>query len=240
MNLLNLLKSKTGLLLLASIFLVGIVILFLVLIFRQPATTPKTQPSPTNTPVRALGNYPEVLNIQPSELAILTAGVNQVFTITLKTPITPSKTTITLTKQNYTTNQNASSTPITISYSSDASIITVTPKENIEAFSQYVLTITDSPTNTILLLATYNSRDIKPTKPQNNNLQLKSFLPHETTSYKLSFNELRGVYVFNFKINPNSTANLNAQYESAKKEAEDFIKSKGIDLNTIVIEWRHS
>lgn len=239
MKILDLLKSKPGVLLLISIFLFLVVVMFVISLINNP--TPSTNPQTAqNAPAPALGDYPNVISLEPSELDILPAGTNQNFTITFKSKVTLDQVSISLTKQNYTTKQNPTLVESKASLNENTTTLTISPTDSIQPFNKYILTITDKSNNTKLLSATYNSRDISPTIPVNNNPELKQFLPHETPSYKLSFNTYRGVYVFNFKINPNSTISLTTQYENAKREAEKFIRNKGIDLNSIVIEWRHS
>lgn len=243
MNLKNILLSKPGILLIVGFVLFGIV-MFLAIGALKPGSENRRLESAIPTPVstidKPVGNYQNILSLTPNEFTILKAGERKKITVSFKNPIAPNSINITLTKLQYTKEQNPTEVPINTTYNGNASTLTVSLQETILPFSQYVLTITDRENNKVLLRASYNSRDIQPTKPANNNQELKQYLPHETTSYKLSFNELRGVYVFNFKINSNSQISLSRQYEIAKKEAEDFIKNKGININSIVIEWRHS
>lgn len=243
MNFKNILLSKAGISLIIGFVLFGIV-MFLAIGALKPGSENRRSESASPTPVstidKPVGNYQNILSLSPNEFTILKAGERKKITVSFKNPIAPNSINITLTKLQYTKEQNPTEVPINTTYNGNASTLTVSLQEPIQTFSQYVLTITDRENNKVLLRASYNSRDIQPTKPANNNQELKQYLPHETTSYKLSFNELRGVYVFNFKINPNSQISLSRQYEIAKKEAEDFIKNKGININSIVIEWRHS
>jgi len=239
-KILGLLKSKLGILLIVSFFLSLTFLVFAISLINNPTinTLPQeiTQITQGGSPI---GNYPSILSLEPSELKTITAGSIQNFKITFKSPVVTNQISSSLTRKNYTTDQATSPVGIKTTYNYDTTTLTISPNEPIQPFSEYALTITNK-NNIILLAAKFSSRDVPPTPPTNNNPKLKQYLPHETTSYKLSLNALREVYVFNFKITPGSTTSLSTQYQNAKREAEEFIKSKSIDLNSIIVEWRHS
>ena len=122
----------------------------------------------------------------------------------------------------------------------DGNTLIVSMGENVESYSVYTLSLTNKEDGRLLVDASYNSALQDMTPVPANNLDLTPFLPHETPSYKLSYLEDRNLYIFNFKFDPSIPGPIIDQYETAKKEAEEYIRSVGVDPGTIVIEWKHS
>lgn len=119
-------------------------------------------------------------------------------------------------------------------------VVDVLTTNPIEPVSRYDLVIKDKNTGRKIEKVSYLSDDILATPIPSNNPSLRNYLPRETSSYQLRFDEKRNLYVFNFIFNPNSNETVEEQYNRAKNEATGFIQSVGVDVNSIVIEWRYN
>lgn len=104
----------------------------------------------------------------------------------------------------------------------------------------YTLTLTDKNTNNQLFRAQYLTNAPTPSPVPSNNPTLANYLPYDTTNYTLTYSSAQNIYIFDFKYNPVSSTPLTAQYDQAKSDAIDFIKSKGVDPTSVVVDWRHS
>lgn len=116
----------------------------------------------------------------------------------------------------------------------------IVPDSTISALSRYNLYLINTLNNSVIFKISYLSDNPQSTPVPVNNKALIPFLPWETASYKLSYYAPGNIYVFNFKYNPNSPDSPETQYEKAKADAIDFIKSKGVDPSTLVVAWKHS
>lgn len=76
-----------------------------------------------------------------------------------------------------------------------------------------------------------------PTRAPNNNLSLQQYLPYETSNFLLEYDPARNTYLFHFKFRNNTGVSLPDQFDKAKQDAINFIQSKGIDVNSLAIEW---
>lgn len=198
-----------------------------------PFSLPKETPTVSFNPQEI-----RVTSIQPPLNTALKPDQTQLFQITFNKPINMQQIQVSLNQKNV-TNDNP---PELINFDSDIkeNDLFITLKEPIIGYGDYEITIIDVNTNTQIFKASYLSDKSEPTPAPNNNPNLIPFLPYETASYKLSYNKSRNIYVFNFKYNPNSTDNLDAQYEKAKQDAKNYIQSKGVEPSSVIIEWRYS
>jgi hypothetical protein len=235
----NMLKKSYSLIIIPIFVFITIVI---IIIYRANIDNHSTSNTSVvfPTPVPLLYKSAEVKNIEPNYSQALVAGKIAVFTVTFSESVLNQGINILLQEKALgTKDETAMSVPLTQTLQSKGSQIAISTVEPIEALKSYTLIITNR-SNKTLLSATYSSSSIVITPVPSNNLELKKYLPYETSMYKLTYNKTRNEYVFNFKINPTSSQDLQSQFNSAKQQAEDFIKSKGIDINSIVIDWRHS
>ena len=105
---------------------------------------------------------------------------------------------------------------------------------------KYTLTILNSDKSIVLASAIYHSGNSLPTRVVSNNPSLAVFLPHDESSFSLIFLPEKNLYVFHFKYNRAIPGSLNDQYEKAKQNALIFIKSKGIDPASVIVDFRRS
>lgn len=117
------------------------------------------------------------------------------------------------------------------------SIKTLSP---INEKSEYYLTVIDTQSNTTISSSSYLSGNIEPTPLPSNNQTLKQFLPHETDTYLLEYSGTKNLYIFHFKYDPTNDDDIDTQLQDAKNEAIQYIQSKNVDINSIVIEYRSS
>ena len=234
-------KNKTTLFfIVVGLLLLGIIIALIFLSFQpqkeaKPVVNPTPFPSPTLIPVTLT-----LEKITPDDATTLPAGKPFAFTISFTTPIELNQIDFTLT---YTDDfaQNPSPIPVKIiPQKIDQRTISLQTTDPIQPAKEYALTIVNATTNDVLSSTSYPSERPLPTKVPTNNLTLASFLPYETDLYSLIYLENRNIYVFRFKYNADSSVSSDEQFNAAKADAVKFIESKGIDLKTIVIEWRSS
>lgn len=192
------------------------------------------------TPVPLLYQSPAIESFAPPITQALIPGQHQIFTVEFNKAVPSESLRILLTKKGLgNTQDTAASVPISADSSSGGKVLIIHMLEPVNASHEYSLVVIDK-NNIPLVSSTYASAHVEISPAPSNNLALREYLPYETTTYRLSYNENRNSYIFNFKINPESPDNIQSQYEQAKIQAEDWIQSRGIDINSIVIEWRHS
>lgn len=215
--------------------------LIVISITKGPKNLPKSNiPVSSSTPA---SNIPKIKvdftikTITPPKGTILKPNQALEFAVTFDKPVDISWVGVKLTNGPINTTQLSALT-FNTRLSNDNQTLTITSNP-VVPLNQYNLIIINLTKNITLLNINYPSdRLVSPVA--SNNPTLSSFLPYETSSYKLSFNSSRNIYIFNFKYDPNSSISIDDQYNQAKSDATAFIQSKGIDINSIVIEWRHS
>lgn len=220
-----------------TIFIIGLSVVNLL----QPGTRQPSQfptPTPNNGPffIRSQNNESAGISISPSTTHVLVPGTKESFVVSLPSSLSLEDITISLTVKDFRSDSSPINSPITTS-SEKQGEVKIDMGNNVVAYGEYKLTI-ENKSGEGLIEATYLSDTID--RVQTNNQELSRYLPHETTNYRLIYIKERNLYIFNFKINDNSTIPPQQQFENAQNEATQFIESKGIDINSIVIEWRFS
>lgn len=109
----------------------------------------------------------------------------------------------------------------------------------IEQGAEYTIVIRNRSTNDILSTTTYSSQDVQPTPIQKNNPALKQYLPYTTSTYSLEYLERKNIYQFHFIYNPDVETPIEEQFETAKTDALQFIRSHSIDPASVTIEWKY-
>lgn len=176
-----------------------------------------------------------VLSIDPDGSNELSPATTPQFTVVFNQP-PPSNISILLTESDPTKDVLPTSVKYERLVQGDS--LKISPIKNIPSGMRYSLKI-GSGVKTLL------EQDYKvgfpPEVPSTENSQiLKDFLPYETVSYRLVYDSNKNSYVFHFKYNENSPDSLETQFEAAKKAAVSFIKAKGLDVNSVTIEWKYS
>lgn len=238
----QLLQNKKLLVSLTALCAVTILIIGLAVINLQQPGTKQSLQSPSPTPnvgpffKRGQNNQANEINISPSTAHVLKPGTKESFIISLPSSLSLEDLSITLTIKDLRTDSSSVSVPITISNQKKGEL-KIIMKNNVVAFGEYKITLKNK--NSVELIeATYLSDTVE--HEEKNTQELSQYLPHETSSYRLIYIQKRNVYIFNFKINDTSKISPQQQFENAKDDATKYIKSKGIDTNTITIEWRFS
>ena len=239
----NFKKFKSGYTIIETMISISLfIVIILIRIFRgQPtsqlpvqSTNPfANQPVDDQTTIKSA----QVLEVTPLEGTILNPGEN------LKVSIKFSQT---VDADNLGVNLKASDIGgdglyKTIDFSLetiDSNTLNLTFKEAILSFHNYNLTIY-SKEGQKLLQVTWVSDRTEIIKETDNNPSLAQYLPYKTSNFTLSFVPDKNLYVFSFSYDSNSEESIDAQYDKAKLQAEEFIRSKGIDLESIKIEWRY-
>lgn len=193
---------------------------------------------PTSALSLEMNKYPAVATISPQEYELLTPGRPQEFRVTFRgngdvTTLRASVSQALIRKPGTVT-----TVPVTTSFDQAKKAVIVTTNTPILPLSTYVLTIQNPQTTNTLLRINYHSGEVPPTPVVSNNPKLEQYLPHRTDSYNLTYDKKRNIYIFNFKIDPESDLSLATQYDTAKTSATRFIESKGVPINSITIEWK--
>jgi hypothetical protein len=232
--------NRKVLILIGSLFLILTLLLILVSSKKAVKLSPSAIPTLSPASQTSLPTVKVDFNIQsitPPKGTILKPNQPLEFDVTFDKPIDISWVGIKLSSGPISATQ-LNSTQFKNKVSGDNKTLIITSGPTTPS-SQYLLEITNLTKNIKLLSINYPS-DTFSTPAPSNNPALSTFLPYETANYKLSFNPDRNVYIFNFKYDTNSSVSIDDQYNQAKTDATAFIQSKGIDINSIVIEWRHS
>lgn len=218
-----------------------ILVLFSALLFRKTTKEViEVSPSPTTTaftptPIPEIGDA-KVLGIEPTEQTPLIPGNIQIFNIQLDKPIEDSTFNVQLIEKDLT--EDLEDKKIEVKKSIQESIIRIETVLPIQAYSRYTLTITTSRGQQLFSVSYLSDKPVA-SPAINNNLILADFLPYLTDSYSLRYSADDNLYIFSFKYNEYDLNTLEKQFDKAKASAEKFIKEKGINLNSIKIEWRY-
>lgn len=203
----------------------------------------RLQLSPTPTVAMTVTSPPEKIVVEkafPFEPQFLTPGKPQIFYIYFRGGV-PSMDTIHIDLTSLDIAQDDVPKPVQITtYKVAQNVLAVKTLDPIQQLSDYTLTITNTDTGEELYSGIYPANELTPTPIASNNPVLERYLPYETTNYALNYLPEKNIYVFDFIYDPNSPDTIEKQFDDAKAAAINFIESKGIDINSIVIEWRHS
>lgn len=232
--------KKVAFFMLSFIIVVPIILFFISSLFQRTEKQIPAPPKPAfPTPIESLRSNIRVERIIPDKNVTLQPGQKQSFLVEFASPITNTSVQVGIFQKNITRDEGAKLISSESSLGNGGRTLTATLNSSVLPLSQYDFLIVDKSNNALVFKTSFLSAEEQPSPIQANNKALIPFLPHETPSYRLSYLESRNVYVFNFKYNPDSPDNLLTQYEQAKQDAASFIQSKGIDMSTIVIEWRN-
>ena len=216
--------ASSGLILL----LVGLVLLFL-------RTGPSRQSDTTSTAPHAL----TVKKVVPDISTVLTPGKPLIVSFFFDNSIEHDNVTFSIAFTDIAVDSSPSPLQLT-QRQVDNKTLEVKSVEDVRPRGRYDITAANKSGGQIVFSTHFLSGDISPTKVLSNNPALSSFLPHETNNYSLVYLPTRNVYVFRFKFDPSVPGTISSQFEKAKTDANTFIRSKGIDPASIVIEYRHS
>ncbi len=246
---LRIFDKKTAILIVVLIF--GVIILGGVVLFRQtgkpePANNipiasiePTTPFSNQNPPIHSNpASDIKIVSISPADNSFLSLNQKPVIIVSFEKGVSLNEVRLKLTKLQITKSDPEVPVDFNPSLNDDGKILTLNINSVVTPYTHYTLDISDTKGN-LVYRATYSSEEITASPEPNNNLELKNYLPLDASNYKLSFDNQRKIYIFNFKQNLNDPKDLNVQFEDAKKDADDFIKSKGIDPATVSIEYKH-
>ncbi len=210
--------------------LIALTLLFLLVssIKKQPQTPPVTGKKVPADKTTSL-----VKNITPPSTVLLPSGTTQTFLITLDPSLDPSSIKPAITASSP---SNASAaTPVAFTTSLGKNTISLTTTVPIEQSTTYLVSL--SLRGTDIFRVSYLSSNPTPTIPPKNNPTLSAYLPYETLSYRLEFDKELNTYIMHFKYDIHSKDALSVQFNTAKQNVNEYIKSKGIDPSTIVIRY---
>jgi hypothetical protein len=181
-----------------------------------------------------------ISRIIPSAPLPLTPGLPYSFTVYFSSPVQPSVVSFVLTGNSLYGDDPQKTVKISVTSENDNKRYIVKTLEPIEAYGEYILRVYNTRTNIEVYKKAFLTKDILSTPVPVNNLSLKTYLPYKTDSYSLEYFANRNIYIFHFIYNSDLPTGAEAQFNAAKADAIQFIQSKGIDINSIVIEWRNS
>ncbi len=207
------------------LLVVGVVVAFIILAVLMLFL------SSLKKPVQKAGRT-GVVGIVPSETQILTPNVIQKFQVVFGAVASASNAKFELSYQPF---GNQETKKVKIKTLIDERTATIVNEDPTIPNSKYTLTIAQSGEKEVV--AKYLSGSITPTPISVNNESLTQFLPYKTQTFILEYNEARNIYIMHFLYSAASSVDLNTQFDSAKKQANDFIASKNIPLSSIKIEY---
>jgi len=218
-------------------FAFGVFLMLIVLsvIFLFISTLKKpTQQIPEKKPVTQVDiSTPLVNSVLPPVTKLLETGKIQTFTSTLDPTIEVSDVKVTLSSSPPSNASAKSVVPTTTSL--EGKVLVTTTSVPIEPSTTYTLMLLYK--GKIILSQAYLSAHPIETPIPTNNPTLSTYLPYETLNYLLVYNAEKNAYVMHFKYDPNSSKDLNTQFEEAKTNTNNFIVGKGIDVTTITIDY---
>lgn len=219
---------------------VGAAILSLLLFSaQQPQQDTPVVPTPTTAEINRDRQRDKLsVEISPSISTTLVPGEKQAFSLQFSEPTVQDALNISVTETDLSRDSTPSTSPFSYSVAGVNHILSLA--ETIKPYRKYQILIKNAASGNTILNVSYLSAAPVETPAATNNLDLIPYLPYETASYALSYNNQTNTYVFNFKYNPNSLDALETQYQKAKQDAIDYIRSKQIDESTLIIEWRYS
>jgi hypothetical protein len=225
---------KSGYLLYVGLFVLLMFVFLLTSFILSRSESTDSKQTPTNTTGIV------ITHAQPDQSDILQPGRRQSFTIEFAGDITPESLVLTLQKTAIVSTQKPTAVPFVIDYAEELRKLTIRTSENVESYSRYEFSVKEKAGSAEIFHAVYFSAKDEMVDITPPDQSLRTFLPHETATYRLVYNERLGSYVFNLKLNPRSPDNYNLQFEKARAEAEQFIENHGIDPQTLRIDWRRS
>lgn len=223
-------KGKT--LLITLTLLIVLTLLLALRISKPPSKTPFSSTSP------AILSGLQVTSLSPDKLTALTPGQKQTFKLTFSKPVDFGQIGTEVKFKDFASDQ-VSALEYTQSITNQGLTLEITPALPIKPLGEYQIKVISTKENAVIYTASYLTDQPKPTPIASNNPTLVPFLPFETKSYKLSFDSAQNTYIFNFKYDETSSLDLASQYQNAENEATKFIESKGVNINSIVIDWRY-
>jgi len=172
-----------------------------------------------------------LISVVPPTTEALIPGNIQTFVFTFKDGVSPE---LKVTVMYHSILDNSDEeVPFTIL--TDQSRIAVTLAAPVRGYGEYTISVLNN--NEELFNLSYVSDVPKATPAPNNNLALIEYLPFETNTFALTYLPNQNKYLFSYKLDVNSTKEAGVQYDDAKAEALQFIRNRGIDPNTLIIEW---
>lgn len=212
-----------------KIFVLCLSIVVIILIFAGVYSLSRSKKT-TTTPTESN----PATSLLPAAGATLTPGNTLIFRVTFRNTVSKNEMVATLTKrspgkENVTVPTNMLASENSISIQAD---------EKVEQGMFYSLELATTA-GRIILSADYSSPSITPTPLPSNNAQLKEYLPYDTPNFLLDYNKSRNLYIMHFKFRSSDPGTIEQQFEKAKREAQEFIASKNIQVNTVEIEYSY-
>lgn len=211
-----------------SLIVLTVLFLFISSLKKAPTPPPSVQKRVPKNITTSL-----VKKVLPDSTQALANSQNQTFTITLDSALDPSLIKVQLVASPPSNATEKTAIPLSVSY--DKNIITATTTKPIEPFTTYTLTLSLREQN--ILQRSYLSEALSPSPLPTNNAILSSYLPHETFIYLLEFDKDQNIYLMHFKYDATSPLSFTEQFEKAKKSVNEYIASKNIDPNTVIIKY---
>jgi hypothetical protein len=236
-------KDRTTLVQIGAALLLIFVIFGIAIYATLESKTPPPPPPPTLRTISPTITTLEQISISriiPSVPLPLTPGLPYSFTVYFSIPVSPTAVSFTLTSSSLYGDKAAKTVKLSVTPENSNKRYIVKTLEPIQPYSEYILRVNSAQTKKEVYRKGFLTKDVLPTPVSTNNLSLAAYLPHRTASYSLEYFVNRNVYIFHFIYNSDLPTGAEAQFDAAKADAIKFIQSKGIDINSIVIEWRNS
>lgn len=220
----------------------GIIVLMLLVTVVGLLTNRRSQPTReiTDLPTMINPNEVYVSSISPSESTPLSVGNPQLFTLVLSEKLALEQVNIQMTRIDITKDNTSETIPIALDKESSGDRLMIKTQDSIKPFSRYDLLVSDKHTGSVIYRASFNTIEPYPSPNANNDPTLRNTLPYQTKNYRLEYLDSRNIYVFHFIFDSSSNLNADTQFENAKNDALKYIDSRGVNIDSIVIEWRYN
>lgn len=220
--------------------ILAIVVLAILSLEEQPipGTTPTSSPSASGSVKQNPVFYSSPVKITsytPTENTPLVPGQPSEFTYRFNSPVQEQGLSIRITENDsfgevnnveFTQNLDSSNTILQIK-----TINSVSPSSTIKVQIDH--------RGAKIFAIEYISARTQPAPAPSNNPALIQFLPHQTDSYNLTYLPDTNFYNFSFIYDDSSAESTQEQFEKAKSDAIEFIRSKGIDPDELKINWSY-
>jgi hypothetical protein len=194
--------------------------------------TLQPEASPAVQPLRVVRTDP------PSGPGIgtsLNACARQVFSLTFDAPVSTQRVRVHLFRSSVASDD----CPVEVVPSVEARGATflVTTPDEVGPLDRYELFVYDGVTGATVFTLAGDAPNVSCLKPiAANNTALARHLPVTTRNYTLSYDRELNLYRFRF-IFDGSDLDLDQQMANARRDARAFITSRGIALDSVIIEW---
>lgn len=235
MNLIKILPKK-------YLVLLAIVAVLFILIVVGLVKTPSDRNTSSNRDplLQNLDSTNTLVEVTPNVTTPLYENTTPEFVLRFGLSLNPELTNISIKQKDLSNDSTEVESSFTIKYFNNNKQLNLSLNEKILPYHQYRIIITNKQNNAVLTSLSYLSSLEEPSPVPTNNVELRNYLPHREKNYSLVYLPYSNLYVFHFAVDPENNQDLETQFNRAKQDAIEFIRSKNIAPESVIIEWRYN